>query len=569
MARGHAIDGGSSSTHEQIRRDLSCCLNTGFENFIDKARRPYWTRGTPDETIKAVRDLGETHNGAPTQSPDTRKIGVDVRRMMLQRIMIMRGRVVGKTVNSNHNIRQDCVSRGFPMTKDLRNFIEAVTKKAPEQFLTIRQEVCPKWELSSIQKQLENENKFPLILFERVRGHDMKVVTNLFSSRRLLALALDTTVESVAGRLMEARRNRIKPVMVHKGPVKDVIIIGDKVDLKKLPVVTHCEKDVGPYITAGIMITRDLGGSLNAGIYRNRLLSSDRLTANFAPLTHAAQIADKAEAEGKELDAAIVVGHHPAMGICSQFRGQLGEFELEVMGGLLGEPVEMVPCETIDLPVPADAEIVIEGKIKPGVRDVDGPFGDYWLYYAQPVSARVFEVTAITHRYDAIYHDIYSVGPEHVILFSLGMEEVVLTQLRQIIPQVKAINIPPSGVTELVYVQIKKDCEGLGVNAALAALGIMRFKCAIVVDEDIDIYDDRKVVWAVMTRTQPDRSFFTVQGSYVSRTDPAAYPPWQRLTGQAILSTRLGVDATKPLDANFPEVAEPPRSMWAEATKSW
>jgi 2,5-furandicarboxylate decarboxylase 1 len=181
------------------------------------------------------------------------------------------------------------------------------------------------------------------------------------------------------------------------------------------------------------------------------------------------------------------------------------------------------------------------------------------LYYAPPKRARVFEVTAITHRKDAIFHDIFNVGPEHLVLFSLGMEGTLFSQLRRLIPQVRAIHVPVCGSGNLVYVQIRKDMEGLGVNVALAALGIYRFKCAIVVDEDIDIYDDAKVLWAVMTRTQADQSFFQVPGSYISRVDPTGYPPWHAgAGGPRLLSTRLGIDATKPLDPSFPEIAEPP-----------
>jgi 2,5-furandicarboxylate decarboxylase 1 len=175
----------------------------------------------------------------------------------------------------------------------------------------------------------------------------------------------------------------------------------------------------------------------------------------------------------------------------------------------------------------------------------------------------VFEVTAITHRRDAIFHDVFNVGPEHVTLFSLGMEGTVLTLLNQLAPGVRAVNVPACGSGNLVYVQIRKEMEGQGVNTALAALGAYRFKCAIVVDDDIDIYDDGKVMWALMTRTQADRSFFTIPGSYVSRVDPTGYPPWQLGDrGPKILTTRLGIDATRPLDQNFPEVAEPPRELW-------
>ncbi len=456
------------------------------------------------------------------------------------------------------------------MKKDLRHFFKTVEERAPALFLRIKKEVSPRWELSSVQKKLEAEDKLPIVVFEKIQGHEMPIVTNLFASKRHLALALDTSPEEVVTRFAEAQKNRIKPKAVNSGPVKDIVLTGDKADLRTLPIVTHCEKDAGPYLSSGMTIVRDpISGCLNAGIYRNLYLSPKTLTVNLAPLCHAAQVAAQAETRKQHVEAAIVIGHHPAMGMASQQRGQLGEFELETMGGLLGEPVEVVPCETVDVPVPADAEIVIEGRIRTDSWEDDGPFGDYWLYYAPPKKARVFEVTAITRRRDAMFHDIFNVGPEHLVLFSLGMEGVVLSQLRQLIPQVTAINVPVSGSGNLVYVQIRKDMDGLGVNAALAALGAYRFKCAIVVDEDVDIYDDRRVLWAVMTRTQADRSFFFVPGSYISRVDPTGYPAWQSgEKGGRLLSTRLGIDATRPLDPSFPEVAEPPRSMWTQINLS-
>jgi len=401
-------------------------------------------------------------------------------------------------------------------------------------------------------------------MFEQVEGHTMRVVTNLFASKRHLALALDTTPEDVVTRFAEAQQERIPARTVNAGPVKEVRLTRDRARLDALPIVTHCEKDAGPYVTAGLTIMRDpLSGRMNAGIYRNRCLSPTRLTVNMAPLCHGEVITREAQAAGRHVDAAIAIGHHPAMGMASQQRGALSDFELETMGGLLGEPVDLVPAETVDVLVPADAEIVIEGRIRTDVWDADGPFGDYWLYYAPAKQARVMEVTAITHRRDAIYHDIFNVGPEHLVLFSLGMEGVALGHLRTLVPQVRAINVPVSGSGNLVYIQIRKDMEGLGINTALAALGAYRFKCAIVVDEDVDIYDDARVLWAVMTRTQADRSFFTVPGSYISRVDPTGYPAWQSSEkGRGLLSTRLGIDATKPLDPGFPEVAEPPPDLW-------
>ncbi len=451
------------------------------------------------------------------------------------------------------------------MKNTLRTFLQSIEKDCPELFQRIGKPVSPKWELSAVQRKLESQGKLPIVLFEKVSGFDMPIVSNVFACKRHLGAALGVPATQVVRRFTEAQAARIPPVVIKTGPVKEIVLTGDKADLRTLPIVTHCEKDAGPYLSAGITIIRDpASGALNAGIYRNRMLSPTRMTMNMAPLCHASQIAAAAEKRRTHVDAAIVLGHHPALGMASQQRGQLSESELGTMGGLLGEPVELVLCETIDVQVPADAEIVIEGRIRTDQWDDDGPFGDYWLYYAPPKKARVFEVTAITRRHDAIYHDIFNVGPEHLVLFSLGMEGVVLGQLQQLVPQVTDINVPVCGSGNLVYVQIKKDFEGLGVNAALAALGAYRFKCAIVVDDDIDIYDDQRVLWAVMTRTQADQSFFTVPGSYISRVDPTGYAPWQLGDkGDKLLSTRLGVDATKPLDPTFPEVAEPPRNLWS------
>ncbi len=236
------------------------------------------------------------------------------------------------------------------MKKDLRHFLRVAEERAPELLLRVKKEVSPKWELSSVQKKLEAEDRLPIMIFEKVQGHDMPIVTNLFASKRHLALALETSPDQVVTRFAEAQRNRIKPKVVDSGPVKDVVLKGDRADLRALPIVTHCEKDAGPYVSSGVTIIRDpVSGALNAGIYRNRYLSPTTLTVNMAPLCHAAQVTAEAEARKQHVDAAIVIGHHPAMGMASQQRGQLSDFELETMGGLLGEPVDVVRGETLVL----------------------------------------------------------------------------------------------------------------------------------------------------------------------------------------------------------------------------
>ncbi len=452
------------------------------------------------------------------------------------------------------------------MSHDLRHFLRTVESTHPERLVRISREVNPQWELSSVQKKLEVEGRLPVLLFDDPTGARLSIVTNLFATKALVGLALGTSPDRVVERFARAQHERLPAREVTLGPVKEIVSTGASIDLRTLPLVTHSEKDAGPYLTSGVTIMRDPAtGSLNAGLYRHMYLSPTSLTINMAPLCHGSQVAAEAERVGQHVDAAIVIGHHPTMSMASQLRVERGQFEMDAMGALLGEPVDLVRCETVDVLVPADAEIVIEGRVRTDQWEDDGPFGDYWLYYAPPKPARVFEVTAITRRKDAIFHDVFSVGPEHLVLFSLGMEGVAFERLKSLVPELLAINVPVCGSGNLVYVQIKKTLDGQGMNAALAALGAYRFKCAIVVDEDIDINDDGRVTWAVMTRTQADQSYFTVPGTYISRVDPTGYPPWQ--TGgdrPGMLSTRLGIDATKPLDPNFPEVAEPPRSLWAD-----
>lgn len=449
------------------------------------------------------------------------------------------------------------------MTHDLRHFLRTVEAQAPDLLASVSREVAATWEISAVQMRLQHERRLPVLKFDRVTGHTMPVVTNLYASKRHLALALGVTPAEVVSRFAHASAHPVAPRTVDAGPVHDVVHTGAAVNLGMLPIPTHCEKDAGPYLSAGVTIMRHpISGVLNAGIYRNRVLSPTTLTMNMAPMSHGADTAAAAEAAGRHVEAAIVLGHHPALGMASQRRGSAAEFELGTMGALVGEPVDMVPARTVDVPVPADAEIVIEGRIRTDLWDTDGPFGDYWLYYSPPRQARVFEVTAITHRGDAIFQDVFNVGPEHVVLFALGMEGQAFSTLSTIVPTLRGVAVPVSGSGNLVYVQIRKDMEGQGVNAALAALGAYRFKCAIVVDDDIDIEDDGRVLWAVMTRTQADRSMFTVPGSYVSRVDPTGYPAWHTPGAAKLLTTRLGIDATRPLDASFPEVAEPPRELW-------
>jgi 2,5-furandicarboxylate decarboxylase 1 len=268
------------------------------------------------------------------------------------------------------------------------------------------------------------------------------------------------------------------------------------------------------------------------------------------------------EIEGKGLPAVTYLGHHPATLLGSQSKLPFGGDEMSVMGGLLEEPLELVACETQDLMVPAWAEIAIEGIIRPQERRWEGPFGEYTWYYGFARNSPVFEITAITHREKPYYQDLFSVFPEHLLAGRVGREAVLFQKVRASCPSVIDVSLPVSGVCRLTaYVQIDKQFDGEAKMAALAALASDAFvKLVVVVDKDVDVHNEKDVMWAVATRTQPDQDTFFVPNSVGSRLDPSGYSVWNRNERNG-MNTKWAIDATMPIEAPFEEVADVPEEV--------
>ncbi len=193
----------------------------------------------------------------------------------------------------------------------------------------------------------------------------------------------------------------------------------------------------------------------------------------------------------------------------------------------------------------------------------EGPYGEFTWYYGLERPSPVMEVTAITHRKDAIFHHLFAAHPEHNLTGRLGREAVLYKRVKAAVPSLQAVHMPMSGICRFTaYVRIKKEYDGEGKMAALAALASDPFvKLAIIVDDDIDIYDDAEVLWAIATRTQPDRATFFVQDAAVSRLDPASYSIWNR-GEKDTMNTKWALDTTKPIEAPFEERADVPREVW-------
>jgi len=257
------------------------------------------------------------------------------------------------------------------------------------------------------------------------------------------------------------------------------------------------------------------------------------------------------------------IGHHPACLLGCQSKIPFGEDEYEVMGRLLQEPLRVTKAKTVDVMVPADAEVVIEGRILPDERIGEGPYGEFTWYYGLERPSPVMEVTAITYRKDAIFHHLFAAHPEHNLTGRLGRESVLYKRVKAAVPSVVDVAMPMSGICRFhAYVRIRKDYDGAGKIAALAALASDPFvKLAVVVDEDVDIHNDAEVLWAIATRTQPDRSTFFVPESATSRLDPASYSIWSRWEKDT-MNTKWAIDATMPVEAPFEERADVPRDAW-------
>ncbi len=447
------------------------------------------------------------------------------------------------------------------MAKDLRSYLKELSEKAPDQLRRVSREVSHEWEPIAVITKMDREGIYPAVLFEHVKGFEFPVIANILSTRRKFAIALDTTEDRIAEEIGEREVRQVPPTLVESGPVKDVIYTGEEVDLNHLPILLHHEHNDAPYITMGVMVCKDPEtGMSNLGIYRHKKVSRNKLGVYYSWGKRLQYIHRKAEMRNESLECAIVLGMHPAFYVASQTQvaRKNGTNEYEVAGGLLGESLELVKCETVDLEVPAYAEIVIEGKMLPHVRQTEGPFGEYHRYYGQIVEAPEIEVTAITHRKDAIYHDVGQYI-EHVTATLIPNEGHMLRELRKILPTVKALHLPLSGVLYHAYIQMEKITEGDAKNVLMAALTRSPYiKGAFAFDTDVDIFDESDVLWALSTRVVPDRDIFLVPGARGNRLDPMAYSI-TRLERDGMV-TKMGVDATVPVgyEEPFPKRARIP-----------
>jgi 2,5-furandicarboxylate decarboxylase 1 len=402
---------------------------------------------------------------------------------------------------------------------------------------------------------LEQEAKRrPILLFEKVKGTKFPVLTNLHGGRARLAAAIHAHSEGMQQAYLRAMEKPIPPKIVTKAPVKEVVLTGDKVNLYDLPQIIHHEGDAGAYITAAISFAKDPNsGTWNCAYNRLMIQGRDNTSIHLTLAKHLWEFQRAAEAQGKPLSVAFAIGVHPAIALGCLAIGSIDEDERAIMGGLLGEPLELVKCETSEVLVPAHAEMIIEGEILPHERTPEGPFGEFTGYSLGERQREVLKVRAITHRSDAIFQDITVGHLDHLMLSTTPIEANLFRAVRAMVPTVTAVRVPAPFTC---YVSIEQRISGQAKNAILAVLGAdLYMKRVVVVDHDVDIFNDRQVNWAIATRCQPDRDIAVVTNARGSDLDPS--------TKEDGNTAKWGVDATaKPSLAAFTPRHRIPKDVW-------
>jgi 2,5-furandicarboxylate decarboxylase 1 len=439
------------------------------------------------------------------------------------------------------------------MTSDLREFIEFLEERHPEEVIRIKKEVDPHFGVTGIIDRLEKDGQYPLVIFENIKGSKMPLIANMHADFNRLRLSLgmeEGTVKDFLAEYHKREANPLTPELVETGPVKEVIKIGDEVDVNELPICTYHEKDAGKYITAGLDLMRDPDtGVNNIGIYRLMVKDRNSFGVQISETAHGNYIWKKYEKRGLPCPMAVILGHHPAFFLGTLSFTPLETDELHVAGAMLKKPIQLVKCETIPLEVPADAEIVLECEILPHIREEEAPFGEYPGTYGPMRMNPVVKVKAITHRKNPLYQNAFVGHPDNLLLSGLIRATFIEDTVKIASPTVTGVYMPRAGRYRFVcYVAIEKMIEGEAKQAAMAAFVADPFlKFAIVVDHDVDITNDSEVMHAIATRVRGDHDIFMVPYAKGSPLDPASYDP----AGGSHIVTKVGIDATR--KSNYPD----------------
>lgn len=454
------------------------------------------------------------------------------------------------------------------MRKNLEVFLQKLHQRLAHDLVRIEHPVSPAhFEVTALLQHLENERKFPALLFEKPLNLHGKpsafpLLSNLFATRGRCALALgmEPDDEGLKLSLEYARREDMllppEVIPVREAPVKEVVKQGDEANIYDFPVVRHHAMDPAPYLDMTPVMKDPEGGFYNVAFLRNMVQGPRRLGIHMSP-RHNWQIHRKNEEKKRPTPVAIVVSHHPAFYLGALNVSPFGVDDYARIGAIMGAPLRLTASESWgeDFMVPADAEIVIEGHVLPDVKEVEGPFGEFTGYYGPQRLRNVIEITAITHRRNAIFQHIFTGHRDTWVLGGIPKEGSLFNLIRGVVPTTKAVHFPISGCCRFnCYISIDKKVDGETKQAALAALGGCDFvKHVVVVDSDVNIYNEEEVLWAIATRVQADQDVDIIKNVKGNTLDPSQT--------DNIMTAKMIIDATRPLQRPFEARVEVPKTV--------
>jgi UbiD family decarboxylase len=410
-------------------------------------------------------------------------------------------------------------------------FRDYINKIDEEGFLRkIEIEVSKRLEISGILKEMEPT---PVII-NQVKESDYRVVGNVFCTKNVIASYFGVTPSDLIPMLSKAITKRSEPEIVSKAPCQEVIESG--VDLDTLPILFHCEKDGGNYISSAVVIARDPDYGQNMDFHRAMQFSKDQFATRIVRGRHFHKFLEK----NGELDVAFCIGNTPNILIAGATSVDIGVDELQIANAL--EPIKVTKANSVDLLIPAEAEFILEGCVYLEEKHSEGPFVDLTETYDTIREEPVFKVKKITHRKDAIWQALLPGALEHKILMGMPREPTIFNKVNEAGVKCLDVNVNPGGCSWLhAIVQIEKKIEEDGKKAIFGTFaGHGSCKHVFVVDNDINIYDPLSVEWAMATRFQGDTRMVIKDKEPGSSLDPSAEPGTK-------MTTKIGFDLTKPL----------------------
>jgi len=424
-----------------------------------------------------------------------------------------------------------------------RDYLEGLDGKGLLKKVDV--EVSKKLEISGILKEMEPTP----VMFNNVKESEFRVAGNMFCTKDVIASYFGVSPADLIPMLSKAIDNRSEPEIVTKAPCQDVIETSG--DLDKIPILYHCDRDGGNYISSAVVVTRDPDYGQNLDFHRAMQFSKDKFATRVVKGRHFYKFLEK----NGEVEVAFCVGNTPNILIAGATSVDIGVDELHIANAL--EPIKTVKANSVDLMIPAEAEFVLEGRVYFEERHAEGPFVDLTETYDVIREEPVFEVSKITHRKDAIWQALLPGALEHKILMGMPREPTIFKKVNETGVKCLDVNVNPGGCSWLhSIVQIDKVSEDDGKNAIYGAFaGHGSCKHIFIVDKDINIYDPLSVEWAMATRFQGDTRMIIKDKESGSSLDPSAEPGTK-------LTTKIGFDLTKPLIpkgksfeiADFPKV---------------